>query len=201
MRITARSVRESAPMTSASNSRRSNRETRIRVARRMTCSLVRMMPAASMITPVPRLRRLRRRGAPDPRKNRSNSGGRKPGNPLKGDPWRTTSSVLMLTTAGPTFRTTRTVGVRRENCARAGAGARANGKTARRQTARGIRPLRRREEDGGFMSKRMPQVFRIASKPRRWSFGSGGRATTPSPAPRPGEAGAGNPSSPEWGCG
>jgi len=59
---TAMSLFGSAPTSSASNSRPSAIVTRTRSARAITCSLVKTCPAASKITPEPRLCTVRDRG-------------------------------------------------------------------------------------------------------------------------------------------
>ena len=62
MRSTARSESGSRPTSLASNSRPSASVTWMRPPRRMTCSLVRMVPSARTMTPEPRLVRVERRG-------------------------------------------------------------------------------------------------------------------------------------------
>ena len=94
----------------------------MRLARATTCSLVSAWPSASMITPEPRLCAVRGRlGSKKSLKKRSKRGS--PRKPSKGFACRTSVSVVMLTTAGPTFSTAWTAAVRRRN----GSAARAAG--------------------------------------------------------------------------
>ena len=112
MRSTARSESASAPTSLASNSRPSTSVTLMRLPRRMTCALVRIVPSASTMTPEPRLVRV---GAARPRVEEvaEELVEERIGRPGTASAARPPRSVEMFTTAGLARSTASTTWLRR----------------------------------------------------------------------------------------
>ena len=110
-RRTARSLSASDPTTSHSSSRPDRVIAVIFDAPETTCSLVRMMPLASMIAPEPSDWLVRRRGRESKPKKKSSK--------TEGCRRRRVCSAEMLTTEGATFSTTWTISLLRADCGEA----------------------------------------------------------------------------------